>query len=168
MKWLQKVKQDDLKIAIMRFLNNYNVKMETMKYTRNQVGNMSSMTYLETMCQELKKAGFHAKQRGNRPPHEYEPHDAVFGGDIVFNIEALRYLRNIGLLDNGKCPMCNMREDRLEYALSYQNGATFHVCKKCYKQYARQEKQKRGCACCLIVLAVVGLIIYGIVKLLIL
>lgn len=104
----------------MRFLNNYNVKMETMKYTRNQVGNMSSMTYLETMCQELKKAGFHAKQRGNRPPHEYEPHDAVFGGDIVFNIEAVCYLRNIGLLDNGKCPMCNMREDRLEYALSYQ------------------------------------------------
>ena len=86
--------------------------METMKYTRNQVGNMSSMTYLETMCQELKKAGFHAKQRGNRPPHEYEPHDAVFGGDIVFNIEAVCYLRNIGLLDNGKCPMCNMREDR--------------------------------------------------------
>lgn len=94
--------------------------METMKYTRNQVGNMSSMTYLETMCQELKKAGFHAKQRGNRSPHEYEPHDAVFGGDIVFNIEAVCYLRNIGLLDNGKCPMCNMREDRLEYALSYQ------------------------------------------------
>ena len=92
----------------------------------------------------------------------------MFGVDILFNIEAVCYLRNIGLLDNGKCPMCNMREDRLEYALTYQNGASFHVCKNCYKQYARQEKQKRGCACCLIVLAVLGVIIYGIVQLLIL
>lgn len=65
--------------------------METMKYTRNQVRNMSPMTYLEAMCQELKTAGFQG-QRGDRPPHEYEPHDAVFGGDIVFNLDAVRYL----------------------------------------------------------------------------
>lgn len=119
------------------------------------------------MCQKLKKAGFQG-QRGNRPPHDYEPFDAVFGGDIVFNLDAVHYLQNMGLLDNGKCPMCGIREDAVNYALSYQNGATFHVCKKCYKQYARQEKQKRGCACCLIVLAVLGVIIYGIVQLLIL
>ena len=83
----------------------------------------------------------------------------------MFNLNAVRYLRNIGLLDNGKCPMCGIREDEANYALSYQNGATFHVCKKCYKQYAQQEKQKRGCTCCLAVLVVLGLIIYGIVQL---
>lgn len=99
-----------------------------MKYTRSQVRDMSPMEYWEAMCQELKKAGFQG-QRGNRPPHDYEPFDAVFGGDIVFNLDAVHYLQNMGLLDNGKCPMCGIREDAVNYALSYQNGATFHVCK---------------------------------------
>ena len=43
----------------------------------------------------------------------------------MFNLNAVRYLRNIGLLDNGKCPMCGIREDEANYALSYQNGAHF-------------------------------------------
>ena len=165
MKWLRKVKQDGLKIVVVN--QKISTKIEAMKYTKSQVRDMSPMEYWEAMCQELKKAGFQG-QRGNRPPHDYEPFDAVFGGDIVFNLDAVHYLQNMGLLDNGKCPMCGIREDAVNYALSYQNGATFHVCKNCYKQYARQEKQKRGCACCLIVLAVLGVIIYGIVQLLIL
>lgn len=90
-----------------------------MKYTRSQVRDMSPMEYWEAMCQELKKAGFQG-QRGNRPPHDYEPFDAVFGGDIVFNLDAVHYLQNMGLLDNGKCPMCGIREDAVNYALSYQ------------------------------------------------
>ena len=53
-----------------------------MKYTRSQVRDMSPMEYWEAMCQELKKAGFQG-QWGNQPPHEYEPFEAVFGGDIV-------------------------------------------------------------------------------------
>lgn len=89
-----------------------------MKYTRSQVRDMSPMEYWEAMCQELKKAGFQG-QRGNRPPHDYEPFDAVFGGDIVFNLDAVHYLQNMGLLDNGKCPMCGIREDAVNYALSY-------------------------------------------------
>ena len=79
MKWLRKVKQDDLKIVVINLKNKYKIKIEAMKYTRSQVRDMSPMEYWEAMCQELKKAGFQG-QWGNQPPHEYEPFEAVFGG----------------------------------------------------------------------------------------
>ena len=97
---------------------------------------------------------------------EYYPDESTFGGAIVFDSEAVNYLKRVGLVDNGKCPMCSEREDDLMYKLQNQHsGAVYHVCKSCYKQYARQEQEKGQRDACLIVIILIALVIWGLVKL---
>ncbi|MCR5680201.1 MAG: hypothetical protein K6G08_08340 [Prevotella sp.] len=133
------------------------------KYTREQVKAMTQDEYESAMCDELNAAGFRSEFHGNYL--EYKPDESTFGGAVVFDPKAVDYLKQIGLLDNGKCPMCSVREDDLQYKLQNQtSGAIYHVCKLCYKQYARQERAKRGCFCCLGVAVIISLVIWGIIK----
>lgn len=136
------------------------------KYSREQVKAMSQTEYESLICKELNEAGF----RTTYGEREYVPSDAVFGGGIVRDLQAVEFLRKIGLVDNGKCPMCSIREDNIEYRLqNHQSGAMYHVCKSCYKQYARQEQTKRAIGCCLgifiVLVAIIAFTIWGIVKL---
>lgn len=134
------------------------------KYTREHVKAMTPDQYESTICKELNDAGF--RQEFNGELSEYQPDESTFGGAIIFDNKAVDYLKSIGLIDNGKCPMCSVKEDELEYRLqSPHSGATYHVCRSCYKQYARQEREKRACGCCLIIVVVIALAIWGIVKL---
>lgn len=135
-----------------------------MKFTREQVKAMTQNEYESAICKELNDAGF--RQEYNGEQLEYDPDESTFGGAIVFDPKAVDYLKQIGLLDNGKCPMCSVREDDLLYKLQNQtSGAVYHVCKSCYKQYAQQERAKRGCGCCLGIIVIVILIVWRIVKL---
>ena len=136
-----------------------------MKYTRDQVIEMTPDEYESAICDELNTAGYRSRFRGEL--HEYEPDESTFGGAIVFDLKAVDYLKQIGLLDNGKCPMCSVREDDLLYKLqNRQSGAVYHVCKSCYKKYAQQERAKRGLGCCLGIIMILGILIWGIIKLL--
>ena len=133
------------------------------KYTREQVKAMTQDEYESTICDELNTAGFRCEFHGNY--HEYEPDESTFGGAIVFDTKAVDYLKNIGLVDNGKCPMCSVKEDELEYRLKNpHSGAIYHVCKSCYKLYAQQERAKRGLGCCLSIILLIGILIWGVVK----
>lgn len=135
------------------------------KYTREQVKAMTQDEYESAICKELNDAGFRHEFHGEQL--EYQPDESTFGGAIVFDHEAVNHLKRVGLLDNGKCPMCSVREDDLMYKLQNQHsGAIYNVCKSCYKRYARQEQTKRGMGCCLGVIIFIGLIIWGIIKLL--
>ena len=125
---------------------------------------MTQDEYESAICSELNAAGFRSEFHGSYL--EYEPDESTFGGAIVYDPKAVNYLKQIGLIDNGKCPMCSVREDELEYKLQNQNsGAVYHVCKSCYKQYAQQERAKRGFGCCLGIIVIIALLIWGIVKL---
>ena len=136
-----------------------------MKYSRDQVKAMTQEEYESALCKELNAVGFRREFHGEF--YEYQPDEATFGGAIVFDTKAVEYLKQIGLLDNGKCPMCSVREDDLLYKLQNQSsGAVYHVCKSCYKQYAQQERAKRGLGCCLVTIVIIGLIIWGIIKIL--
>ena len=135
------------------------------KYTRDQVKAMTQDEYESAICKELNDAGFRHEFQGERL--KYYPSDSIFGGRIVFDSNAVDYLKQVGLLNNGKCPMCSVREDDLLYKLQNQHsGAIYHVCKSCYKQYAQQEQAKRAKGCCLGTIVIIGLIIWGIIKLL--
>lgn len=135
-----------------------------MKYYREQVKKMAQEEYESLICKELNDAGFRHEFHGKQL--EYHPDESTFGGAIVFDPDAVDYLKRVGLLDNGKCPMCSIREDDLLYKLQNQrSGAIYHVCKSCYKRYARQEREKRAKGCCLIVIVIIAIIIWGIVKL---
>ena len=136
-----------------------------MKYSRNQVKAMTQKEYELAICNELNTAVFRSEFNGEKL--KYEPDESTFGGAIVFDQKAVEYLKQIGLIDNGKCPMCSIREDDLLYKLqNQQSGAIYHVCKSCYKQYAQQERAKRGFGCCLGTIVTIGLVIWGIIKLL--
>lgn len=125
---------------------------------------MTQDEYESAICKELNDAGFRQEFHGELL--EYHPDESTFGGAIVFDPDAVNHLKRVGLLDNGKCPMCSIREDELEYKLQHQHsGAIYHVCKSCYKQYAREEQEKRAKGCCLIVIILINLIIWGLKKL---
>lgn len=125
---------------------------------------MTQDEYESAICKELNDAGFREKFNGKQS--EYYPDKFTFGGAIVSDPDAVEYLKRVGLLDNGKCPMCSVREDDLMYKLQNQrSGAIYHVCKSCYKQYARQEQKKRAKGCCLLVVVIITLLIWCIVKL---
>lgn len=123
---------------------------------------MSQSQYQQVICDELNAAGFKEEFDGERS--EYYPSESTFGGSIAFDVQAVDYLKRLGLVDNGKCPMCGVKEDELDRRLeNMESGATYHVCNSCYKQYARQERAKRGCACCLGMLIVFALIIWSLI-----
>ena len=135
-----------------------------MKYTREQVKAMTQEEFESVICSELNDAGF--RQNYHDEKSEYQPDESTFGGAIVLDDEAVDHLKNVGLIDNGKCPLCSVNEDELEYKLqNQQSGAIFHVCKSCYKQYAKQERAKRGYGCCLVIFFIIALFIWGIMKL---
>ena len=75
-----------------------------MKYAREQVKAMTQDEYESAICKELNDAGFRHVFHGEQL--EYYPDESTFGGSIVFDPEAVNYLKRVGLLDNGKCPMC--------------------------------------------------------------
>ena len=134
------------------------------RYTRDQVKAMTRDVYESVICNELNAAGFRSEFQGEY--FEYEPDEFVFGGSVVFDPNAVNYLKKIGLIDNGKCPMCSEREEDLQYKLQNQNsGVVYHVCKSCYKKYAKQERAKRGCISCLVIIVIIALLIWGIIKL---
>ena len=138
------------------------------KYSREQVKAMSQTEYESLICKELNDAGFR-DAHGIHGESEYVPSDAVFGGGIVHDFQAVEFLKRIGLIDNGKCPMCSVKEDDMGYRLqNHQSGAIYHVCKSCYKRYARQEQTKRAIGCCLgvfiIFAAIIAFIVWGILK----
>lgn len=135
-----------------------------MRFTREQVKSLTPYEYESIICKELNEAGFRHDFHGEQL--EYQPDESTFGGAIVFDSNAVTHLKRIGLIDNGKCPMCSIREDNLKYRLQNQHsGAIYHVCRSCYKQYARQEQEKRAKGCCLMVIILIALIIVGLVKL---
>lgn len=133
-----------------------------MKYTRKYVRAMSADEYREAMCNELNAAGF--REHFHDQESEYEADEFVFGGSIESDKEAVDYLKSIGLIDNGKCPFCGEREEGQHQLQSPRSGAVFHVCDKCYKQRSVQERQKRGCGCCLGIAILIAFIIYLIIK----
>lgn len=136
-----------------------------MKYSREQVKAMTPEEYESVICKELNDAGFRKKFFSQKI--EYKPSEFTFGGSIVLDPEAVYYLKRVGLVDNGKCPMCSVKEDDLLYKLqNQQNGVSYHVCKACYKRYARQEQNKRGLGCCLGFIVIVSIIVWGLIKLL--
>ncbi|MBR2777337.1 MAG: hypothetical protein IKD75_09590 [Prevotella sp.] len=134
------------------------------KYTRDQVKAMTQDEYESAICNELNAAGY--RHEFNGVSHEYQPDESTFGGAIVFDSDAVNYLKGIGLINNGKCPMCGRNEEELRYRFTYQDGqSNYHVCKRCYKLYRRNPI--RGCSCCLGIIIFIGLVIWGIYSLLV-
>lgn len=77
-----------------------------MKYTSEYINELSFRGYLEIMASELNKNGFRDYDGG-----EYEVDDdskfwKYFMMGPVNDPKAMTFLKNQGLIENGRCPTC--------------------------------------------------------------
>ena len=78
-----------------------------MKYTSDYINSLSFDDYLDLIVKELNDNNFVNKGIGKFSINHDSPVDKRhFMLGVVDNIEALAYLRSVGLLDNGRCPSC--------------------------------------------------------------
>jgi len=112
-----------------------------MKYTKEQILSMSWQEWNETMAKELNAAGYlgpgynpekkcldnHiAPYEANCPEREF-----VFG-KITRSAE-ISHLKEIGLLNNGRCPMCGgeITGNPSQFTDGFNPNINFHICNSC-------------------------------------
>ena len=90
-----------------------------MKYTSLQIKEMSYGQWMETIVNELNSAGFKAREYNSATGKWQDNFSEYKVGDPKYffmaelrDVNALEYLKGIGLVNNGRCPMCgNSIED---------------------------------------------------------
>lgn len=113
-------------------------KKTAMKYTRDDVRNMTFEQFHEKICDELNENGFryYIEWGGElEGPLMFSPEGKQLPGivDIFFSHvppDGIDFLKEIGLLNNGRCALCGAPIDSGEYVKSKENG-TFHICRRC-------------------------------------
>lgn len=117
------------------------------KYTTQQVRQMSWFQWNDTMAKELNAAGF--KRRGinketGRWEDNYEPFHADSDDPSLFiftlkNANEYEYLKNIGLLNNGRCPMCGnpIETSPGRFTSGFDANVHFQICQNCCNEGKR-------------------------------
>ena len=86
-----------------------------MKYSSEQVRRMSWAEWNDTMAKELNEAGFRARGynpdlgrwEDNRELYTADPTEPkIFILGTVDGATEFEHLKSVGLLNNGRCPMC--------------------------------------------------------------
>ena len=116
-------------------------KENNMKYTSNEVNRMSWQEWNQTMAEELNKKGFKAKEfdgskwtkTGQYKANDDDPKLFVLG--TIEDGAAISYLRDIGLLSNGRCPMCGepINGNPGRFTSGYDPDFYFQICQNCVK-----------------------------------
>lgn len=113
-----------------------------MKYLSSQVNQMTWPEWNDTMAKELNDAGFRArgynsetgKWEDNRAlfqAYPSEPKTFILGA--VGGTEEINYLKQIGLLNNGRCPKCGnpIKGNPARFTSGYDNNCHFQICQNC-------------------------------------
>lgn len=116
------------------------------KYSLSQVKNMTFRQWIETIVKELNSAGFRArgynskiqKWQNNFSLYEVGEPETFFLGELV-DVDAVEYLKEIGLVDNGKCPLCgnNIEGNPGRFTDGYNSSLHFQICQNCVSQGKR-------------------------------
>lgn len=108
-----------------------------MKYTIEQVNSMSYLEWMQTIAKELNDAGFRTKGMEGRVPYSVCERDChyFFLGSIN-DSDAMDYLKEIGLVNNGRCPMCGaeIKGGPWRFTDGYNSSLNFHICKRCARE----------------------------------
>lgn len=140
-----------------------------MKYTSEQVKAMSWREWTETMAKELNEAGF--KHMGiTLDPEtralgkELQPYSVGDDADgpklfLLGSVESSKeidYLKNIGLLNNGRCPMCGnvINGNPGRFTSGYDPNYHFQVCQNCVNKGRRNSVNpaNQGCIIALLLM----------------
>ncbi|MDE5810847.1 MAG: hypothetical protein K2H61_00895 [Muribaculaceae bacterium] len=113
-----------------------------MNYTKEQIKNMTWPEWNEAMAKELNEAGFRTRgfnsetgrwesNRDLYKPHPTDPETFILGQ--VEGANEINYLKNKGLLNNGRCPMCGGPINGIpaRFTSGYDQNVHFQICQKC-------------------------------------
>lgn len=119
-----------------------------MKYTSSQINAMSWNEWNEAMAKELNEAGFrhygiHIEEDRSLKkclvPYKAGDDPKVFLLGTVEKAEEIDYLKSIGLLNNGRCPMCGKEiiGSPGRFTSGYDPNYHFQVCQNCVQHGRR-------------------------------
>lgn len=137
-----------------------------MKYTTEQVRQMSWAEWNDTMAKELNEAGFRARGfnpeigrwEDNREPYKADSSDPkIFILGIVEGAAEYEYLKRVGLLNNGRCPMCGepIYGNPGRFTFGDDHNAHFQICQNCVNKGRRTSinpANNSGCMLAIILL----------------
>ena len=111
-----------------------------MKYSAEKVNNMSYSDWMETIAKELNAAGFmaegyseeHHRFMKNIAPYIVRDVRYFFMGAIN-DAKAMDYLKFIGLVNNGRCPICgnSIKGTPSMFTSGLNPDLCFHICARC-------------------------------------
>lgn len=117
-----------------------------MKYSREEINNMSYRGWMETIANELNAAGFKGEGydavtgRFMKNVAPYEVHDvSTFFMGAINDAKAMDYLKSIGLVNNGRCPMCGavIKGTPSRFTCGMNPNLNFHICSSCRREGQR-------------------------------
>lgn len=134
-----------------------------MKYTSDQINNMTWQQWNETMAKELTAAGFKGRDFIDGKWQDSGPVTAgdepkYFLSSAITNVDRLNYLKELGLIDNGRCPMCGGRIEGTpgRYTNRLDKNYTHQICQNCVSSRGglRDISQSSGCMITLVFLII--------------
>lgn len=117
-----------------------------MKYTSLQVKEMSYGQWMETIVNELNSAGFKARGYNSATGKWQDNFSEYKVGDPKYffmaelrDVNALEYLKSIGLVNNGRCPMCgnSIEGNPGRFTSGFNPSFHFQICQNCVSQGKR-------------------------------
>lgn len=106
-----------------------------MKYSKDTILEMSFQQWTETMAMELNGKGVKADGlRGEKIPFEGKNPKVFILGELGSQSrDEINYLKEIGLLNNGRCPMCGNQiiGEPGRFTSGYDSQSHFQICQDC-------------------------------------
>ena len=119
---------------------------------------MSWQEWNEAMAEELNQKGFKAKEF-NQDEHRWKKTGKYKAGDdpklfvlgTIEDSDAISYLKDVGLLNNGRCPMCGgpIYDNPGRFTSGYDPNFHFQICQNCVKSRGglRKSNSTSGSGC---------------------
>ena len=121
------------------------------RYTSEQINAMTFKEWVEVMADELNKAGYkYIGAGGKQEPFSVLDEPKYFLLGNIDKAEEIDYLKNIGLLNNGRCPMCGNKiiGSPGRFTSGYDLNYHFQVCQNCVQNWKGKRiksSQNQGC-----------------------
>lgn len=139
-----------------------------MKYSAEQIRNLSILEWTSLMAEELNEKGFCKRDydfKTGRISRPYQGRKSLRGFlfDEVNSWDEIDYLREIGLINNGRCSLCGKPLKRKPKIYNKPNGLhlQFEVCNRCEGGH---KKKSDSWLTVLVVLVTLSFIVYLMLK----
>lgn len=128
-----------------------------MKYTKSDLKKYTYVEWMELIAKELNQANIlnsaprvkDGRMQWSDVPFEVNDPGTFF--ENINSVKAINYLKEIGLINNGRCPWCGAdiygTPDR--FTDSYFPSINYHICSRCARTKGGLLPDNRGCGCLL-------------------